>query len=107
MPRAIVLVSGGAAVTLDGVTVTVIAGTALTAPSPGATARLWPHDGLVARRSALAELVPAEVLPGAARAEFDDVHSIYFADLLGLPWARALTWDPAVHAVVADALAAP
>jgi len=79
---------------LDGIDVTLVAGGRLhTAASP---AMLWPHDGLVARRSALAELVPSDVLPAASRAEFDDVHSIFFADRLGLPWAAALTWDPEV-----------
>lgn len=87
---------------LDGIEVTLIAGTALRASTE--PAMLWPHDGLVSRRSALAELVPVDVLPSAARAEFDDVHSIYFADLLGLPWERALTWDPAVLALVGRAL---
>lgn len=87
---------------LDGVDVTVIAGHFF-----GAAAEpelLWPHDGLVPRRSALAGDVPADVLPAARRVEFDDVHSIYFADLLGLPWERAITWDPAVLAHVEQAL---
>lgn len=33
-------------------------------------------------------------------------HSIFFADAFGLPWERALTWDPEVFAVVDDALQA-
>lgn len=87
---------------LDGVAVTAIAGSACAARD--APESLWPHDGLVSRRSALAIDVPAAVLPGAERAEFDDVHSIFFADVLGLPWERALTWDPAVLDVVSEAL---
>lgn len=90
---------------LDGIPVTLIAGSALRAAAE--PTRLWPHDGLVARRSALAELVPAEVLPSSTRHEFDDVHSIFVADRLELPWERALTWDPEVHAVVERALANP
>jgi len=89
---------------LDGIDVTVVAGTYFDAASEPEL--LWPHDGLVPRVSALASRVSADVLPGAARAEFDDVHSIYFADRFGLPWERALTWDPAVLDLVVDALRA-
>ena len=56
------------------------------------------------RGSALATRVPADVLASATRAEFSDVHSIYFADRFGLPWERALTWDPAVLDLVAVSL---
>lgn len=54
--------------------------------------------------SALASSVPATVLPNRTLHQFADVHSIYFADRFGLPWETALTWDPAVLAVVAAAL---
>jgi len=87
---------------LDGIDVTLIAGTYFDAASEPEL--LWPHDGLVPRVSALANRVPAEVLPSAERAEFPDVHSIYFADRFGLPWERALTWDPAVLDLVAVSL---
>ncbi len=48
--------------------------------------------------------MPAAVLPERTVHRFDDVHSIYFADRFGLPWNRALTWDPAVLAVVVSAV---
>jgi len=89
---------------LDGIPVTAIAGTWFAAASE--PEQLWPHDGLVARRSALAVPVGGNVLPLRSTAEFDDVHSIFFADAYGLPWERALTWDPAVFAAVDAALAA-
>lgn len=67
--------------------------------------QLWPHDGLVSMRSGRADDVPAVVLPRVERHTFpDDVHSIFFADAFGLPWERALTWNPSVFAVVDAAL---
>lgn len=94
---------------LDGIPVTLIAGGALrheAASGRGsADPRLWPHDGLVSRRSARAELVPDAVLPLRRVIDLpDDVHSIFFSDALGLPWTRAITWDPAALAAVAEAL---
>lgn len=88
---------------LDGIPVTVVAGDYARSRSEPST--LWPHDGLVATRSASAVDVPASVLPNPELHVFDDVHSIFFADVLGLPWERALTWDPRVLAVVAEAVA--
>jgi hypothetical protein len=88
---------------LAGIPVTLLAGSyfhAATAPE-----RLWPHDGLVAMSSALATSVSAEVLPDRREHRFDDVHSIFVADAVGLPWDRALTWDPSVFEVVDGALA--
>jgi hypothetical protein len=79
---------------LDGIPVTVIAGHHFNAFSEPDS--LWPHDGLVAQRSASALDVPNEVLPNVERLLLPDVHSIYFADAAGLTWERALTWDPAV-----------
>lgn len=69
--------------------------------------RLWPHDGLVSLRSALAEEVPTTVLKTADRRRLNDVHSIFFADQVGLPWERALTWDPRTFEIIDDALARP
>lgn len=83
---------------LDAVAVTAIgAGYFAAADEP---VQLWPHDGLVSLRSARADEVPADVLPNVVRHSSDDVHSIFFADAFGLPWERALTWDPAVFALV-------
>lgn len=91
---------------LDGLTVTLVGGDAFGPHrAEGASRRLWPNDGLVALDSALAVDVPTSVLPHRSTHTFADVHSIFFADQFGLPWERALTWDPAVLAVVADTLA--
>lgn len=88
---------------LDGIPVTAIgAGHFAAATEP---AQLWPHDGLVSLRSGRADDVPLEVVSVIDRHSFPDhVHSIFFADGFGLPWERALTWDPAVFAVVDSAL---
>lgn len=88
---------------LDGIPVTAI-GTgyfsAVTEP-----VQLWPHDGLVSLTSGRGDEVPAAVLPEVVRHSFlDDVHSIFVAEAFGLPWERALTWDPAVFAVMNAAL---
>lgn len=84
---------------LDDIAVTAIgAGYFAAATEP---VQLWPHDGLVSLRSGRADDVPAAVLPRVERHSFvDDVHSIFFADAFGLPWERALTWNPEVFAVV-------
>lgn len=88
---------------LDGIPVTAIgAGFFAAADEPR---QLWPHDGLVSLASGRADEVPATVLPIVERRSFPDhVHSIFFAEGFGLPWERALTWDPAVFAVVDAAL---
>lgn len=88
---------------LDGIPVTLVAGTYFHAHS--APERLWPHDGLVSRRSARADLVPGSVLPLRDVHVVADVHSIFFADAFEQPWERALTWDPEVCALVESALA--
>jgi len=55
----------------------------------GGHPHMRPHDGSTTVSSAL-----------------DDVHSILFAQQLGLPWERALTWDPEVFGIVETALRA-
>ncbi|CAH0152700.1 alpha/beta hydrolase [Microbacterium sp. Bi128] len=84
---------------LDGIPVTAIgAGYFAAADEPR---QLWPHDGLVSMTSGRADGVPAAVLPDVTRHSFPDhVHSIFFAEGFGLPWERALTWDPEVFAVI-------
>ncbi len=88
---------------LDGIPVTALgAGYFAAADEPR---QLWPHDGLVSLTSGRADEVPSAVLPVVERHSFPDhVHSIFFAEAFGLPWERALTWDPAVFAVVDEAL---
>jgi len=88
---------------LDGIPVTAIGAGCFAAETE--PEQLWPHDGLVSLRSGRADDVPPAVLPRIDRHTFaGDVHSIFFADAFGLPWERALTWDPGVFAVVDAAL---
>ena len=87
---------------LDDIPVTLIAGAYFA--HDGGAPQVWPHDGLATVGSALATSTPSDVLPSRQTHTFDDVHSIYFADQFSLPWEKALTWDPVVHATVVDAL---
>lgn len=86
---------------LDDIPVTVVAGDRFAAFDEPSS--LWPHDGLVATRSASALGVPSGVLPRVERVLRPDVHSIFFADAAGLPWETALTWDPTVLELVVGA----
>jgi pimeloyl-ACP methyl ester carboxylesterase len=90
---------------LSGIPVLLIAGDHL--KHEGGVPEVWPHDGLVALRSGTAERVSERVLPSRSVRVFPDVHSIYFADQLGLAWERALTWDPDVLAAVVNAIERP
>lgn len=82
--------------------VTLIAGDGLRAD--GIDSPAFPHDALVDVRSALALDLPDTVVRPRARHTVPDVHSIHYADALGLPWDRAITWDSAVVSLVVDAL---
>jgi hypothetical protein len=89
---------------LSGIPVVVIGGDYCSGPG---VEQVWPNDGLVALRSALADGVSRRVLPHRESHVFPDVHSIYFSHVLGLAWERALTWDPDVLAVVRQAIEHP
>jgi pimeloyl-ACP methyl ester carboxylesterase len=65
---------------------------------------VWPNDGLVALRSALAVDVADRVLPHRRCLVFPDTHSIFVSDIVGLPWSTGLTWDPAVLDAVRGAI---
>ena len=69
--------------------------------------RVWPHDGLVALQSALADNVATEVLPQHRSLIFPNVHSIFFSHALDLPWNLALTWNPLVLEAVIEAIEHP
>ena len=69
--------------------------------------RVWPHDGLVALQSALADNVATEVLPQHRSLTFPNVHSIFFSHALDLPWNLALTWNPLVLEAVIEAIEHP
>lgn len=79
---------------LDDIPVTLVAGERFTRPD--ANPQVWPNDGIVAARSALAAELDDAILPHRRCVTFDDTHSIYFSDLAGLPWSTGLTWDPRV-----------
>jgi pimeloyl-ACP methyl ester carboxylesterase len=87
---------------LDAIPVTIVAGDWFQAADGDSHA--WPHDGLVSVSSALAQHVSPAVVQPRATHLFHDVHSIFFADQLGLPWRQALTWNPEVFQVVLDAI---
>lgn len=74
--------------------------------TPGLS-RVWPHDGLVALQSALADNVSAKVLSPHRTLTFPNVHSIFFANALDLPWDLALTWNPLVLEAVIETIKNP
>jgi len=88
---------------LDHLEVTLVAGDLLSWLTV-AGRQVSPNDGLVATASALAEEVPDAVLPRRVVHTFPDAHSVFFCNLLGIPWERALTWDPDVLDVVTEAI---
>jgi pimeloyl-ACP methyl ester carboxylesterase len=88
---------------LDKIPVTLIAGTRFTVPGQGNPA-VWPNDGLVALRSALAEDISDAALPHRRCYTFDNTHSIFVSNAAGLEWNTALTWNPEVLATVRKAI---
>ena len=89
---------------LDGVPVTLIAGDRFAAPAGRANPTVWPNDGIVAEWSALATDISERVLPNRRTFTFDDTHSIFVSNAVGLPWETGLTWDPRVLEVVRGAI---
>lgn len=87
---------------LDDIPVTLIGGDHFTLAD--GVPEVWPNDGLVALSSALAEGVSPAVLPTATRLTFPNVHSIFFAEALGLPWEKGLTWNPDALAAVSSVI---
>lgn len=85
---------------LDGIPVTLIAGTHFT--KDGGDPSIWPNDAVVHVDEALARDLPASILPHRTCHVFPDTHSLAVSLVAGLSAATALTWDPAV----ADALIA-
>ena len=86
---------------LDEIPVVVIGGSRFTRPGP---VMVWPNDGIVSTRSALATDISDRVLPHRRCVSFDDTHSIYVSDAVRLPWETGLTWDPRVFDVVRGAI---
>lgn len=91
---------------LDGIPVVLIGGHRFTMATPVNPA-VWPNDGIVALRSALATDVGNDVLPHRRCYTFDDTHSTFVSNLANLPERTGLTWDPAVadlvHSSIEDA----
>ncbi|BBX71719.1 alpha/beta hydrolase family protein [Mycolicibacterium psychrotolerans] len=88
---------------LDGIPVVVVGGARFARPAP-VDPMVWPNDGIVSNRSALATDISDRVLPHRRCVSFDDTHSIFVADSVGLPWETGLTWDPRVFDVVRSAI---
>jgi pimeloyl-ACP methyl ester carboxylesterase len=88
---------------LDKIPVVLIGGSRFTRPGQVNPA-VWPNDGFVALRSALATDVGDPVLPHRRCYTFDDTHSIYASNAAGLDWKTALTWDPQVFDVLHNAI---
>lgn len=88
---------------LDKIPVVLIGGKKFTMPGQVNPA-VWPNDGLVALRSALATDIADSVLPHRSCHSFDDTHSIFVSNEAKLDWNIALTWDPQVLDVVHQAI---
>ncbi len=88
---------------LDNIPVVLIAGDKFTKDGQVNPA-VWPNDGIVASRSALAKDVGDPVLPHRRCYTFPDTHSIFVSNLTELDWKTALTWDPQVFEVLHQAL---
>ncbi|WP_264005418.1 esterase/lipase family protein [Mycolicibacterium sphagni] len=88
---------------LDDIPVTLIGGKRYTHPDP-ADAAVWPNDGVVELRSALARDVDDSVLPHRRCRIVDDTHSDYVSMITNLKRDTALTWDPRVLDAVTAAI---
>jgi triacylglycerol lipase len=88
---------------LDRVPVTLIGGSRFTRPGPADQA-VWPNDGVVELRSALARDIDDTVLPHRLCRIVDDTHSDYVSMITNLQRDTALTWDPRVLDAVTAAL---
>lgn len=88
---------------LDRIPVTLIGGDRYTHSAP-ADAAVWPNDGVVELRSALARDVDDTVLPHRRCDTVDDTHSDYVSMITDLPRTTALTWDPRVLDAVTAAI---
>ena len=88
---------------LANIPVTVIGGNRFTKPGT-ADPMVWPNDGIVALRSALAVGIDASVLPHRRCYTFDATHSDYVSMIANLPKDTALTWDPRVLDAVTSAI---
>lgn len=87
---------------LEGIPVTLLAGTYFTAE--GGNPTMWPYDGLVSQHSAWANDVPESVMPIRATWAAPLTHSIFMAHAIDADWQTALTWNVDALHQVAQAL---
>jgi pimeloyl-ACP methyl ester carboxylesterase len=89
---------------LDGIPVTMMAGTYFT--KPGGSVRKRPNDGDIQLASALASATPDSVLPHRRCLQFPLTHSMFVSAAIGTAPDTSLTGSPAVAAALASAIAA-
>ena len=95
---------------LDGIPVTLLAGTVLSAE--GGNPTMWPYDGITARHSAWAEGVSDAVIPHRTCWQAPLTHSIYVTEAYNQivkptpawDWQTALTWNTDALARVNQAI---
>ena len=95
---------------LDGIPVTLLAGTAFTVD--GGNPTMWPNDGITSRHSAWAKGVSDTVIPWRTCWAAPLTHSIYVTDTYNTTtkasppwdWQTALTWNTAALARVDQAI---
>lgn len=87
---------------LDGIPVTMIGGSYFT--KPGGMKTKWPNDGAIQLRSALGTETPDAVVPHRACFSFPLTHSLFVSKAVGAADDTALTWNPEVGAVMANAI---
>ncbi len=87
---------------LDGIPVTMIAGTYFT--KKGGNPKRWPNDGVIERRSALGYATSNAVVPHRRCISFPLTHSIFVSKALGIADDKALTWSPRVGAALTNAI---
>ena len=88
---------------LADIPVVLIAGNRFTKPG-AVNPAVWPNDGIVALRSALAQDIEDAILPRRRCYTFDDTHSDYVSMVAQLPPTTSLTSDPRVLEAVAAAV---
>ena len=87
---------------LDKIPVTLIGGNRF--GHAGGNPAVWPNDGVVELRSALARDIDDSVLPHRQCRIVDDTHSDYVSMITKLARDTALTWDPRVLDAVSAAI---
>ena len=87
---------------LDGIPVTMVAGTYFT--KPGGMPSKWPNDGAIQEASALGTATPDSVLPHRSCHSTALTHSLFVSRAIGAPDDSAMTWNVDVAEIVADAI---